>query len=98
MLFDPRGEHLDPEDIYVQVVRKGIVNLPSGFEMELVGEYGNLRVVMPDPSLLIASKLARGTPRDVEDAAWWMRERVDGRRHSPRDWRSAGSGSTRDGL
>lgn len=76
VLFDPRGEHLDPEEIYVQVVRKGIVNLPPGFEVELVGEFGNLRVVMPDPSLLVAAKLARGTPRDVEDAAWWMRERA----------------------
>ncbi|MET4356392.1 hypothetical protein ABIC08_006355 [Bradyrhizobium sp. RT9b] len=76
VLFDPRGEHLDPEEIYVQVVRKGIVNLPPGFEVESVGEFGNLRVVMPDPSLLVAGKLARGMPRDVEDAAWWMRERA----------------------
>jgi hypothetical protein len=76
VLFDPRGQHLDPEEIYVQIVRKGIVNLPPAFEVELVGEFGNLRVVMPDPSLLVAAKLARGTPRDIEDAAWWMRERA----------------------
>jgi hypothetical protein len=76
VLFDPRGEHLDPDVIYVQVIRKGIVNLPPGFGVELVGEFGSLRVVMPDPSLLVAAKLARGTPRDVEDAAWWMRERA----------------------
>jgi hypothetical protein len=25
---------------------------------------------------LVAAKLARGTPRDVEDAAWWMMERA----------------------
>src|SRR5258708_4106148 len=51
-------------------------DLPAGVEVELVGEFGNLRVVVPDPRLLVAAKLARGTPRDVEDAAWWMRERA----------------------
>jgi hypothetical protein len=44
--------------------------------VEVVGDFGNLRVVMPAPSLLVAAKLARGTPRDVEDAAWWMGERA----------------------
>lgn len=76
VLFDPRGEQLDVEAIYVQIVRKGIVNLPPNFEVEVIGEFGNLRVVMPDPSLLVAAKLVRATPRDVEDAAWWMRERA----------------------
>jgi hypothetical protein len=76
ILFDPRGEHLDPEAIYVQIIRKGIVDLPLDFDAEVVGDFGNLRVVMPAPSLLVAVKLARGTPRDVEDAAWWMRERA----------------------
>jgi hypothetical protein len=76
ILFDPRGEQLDPEAIYVQIIRKGLVNLPADFAVEVVGEFGNLRVVMPDPSLLVAAKLVRGTPRDVEDAAWWMRERA----------------------
>jgi hypothetical protein len=75
VLFDPRGEHINPDAVYVQIVRKGIVNLPPEFEVEVVGEFGNLRVVMPDPAILIAAKLARGTATDVEDAAWWMRER-----------------------
>ena len=75
-MFDPRGEHLDPGAIYVQVVRKGVVDLPSDFDVEVVGEFANLRVVMPAPNLLVAAKLARGTPRDVEDAAWWMMERA----------------------
>jgi hypothetical protein len=76
ILFDPRGEHLDPEAIYVQVIRKGIVDLPPNFDVEVVGEFGNLRVVMPSPSLLVAAKLARGNARDVEDATWWMMERA----------------------
>jgi hypothetical protein len=76
ILFDPRGEHLDPEAIYVQIVRKGVVDLPPDFDVEVLGEFGNLRVVMPAPSLLVAAKLARGTPRDIEDAAWWMMEKA----------------------
>ena len=56
--------------------RKGIVDLPPNFDVEVVGEFGNLRVVMPAPSLLVAAKLARGNARDVEDATWWMMERA----------------------
>jgi hypothetical protein len=67
---------LDPDAVYVQIVRKGVVNLPSGFGVELIGQYGNLRVVMPDPALLSAAKLVRATPRDVEDVAWWIKERA----------------------
>jgi hypothetical protein len=37
VLFDPRGVHLDPNDIYIQIVRKGIVNLPSHFDLERLG-------------------------------------------------------------
>lgn len=75
MLFDPRGE-VDPDAIYVQVIRRGVVNLPKEFDVEVVGEFGNLRVVMPAPNLLVAAKLVRGSPRDVEDAVWWMQERA----------------------
>lgn len=74
VLFDPRGE-VDPESVYVRIIRKGVVNLPRDFDVEVVGDFGNLRVVMPDPSLLVASKLVRGSARDVEDALWWMQER-----------------------
>ncbi len=31
---------------------------------------------MPEPALLSAAKLVRGDPRDVEDVAWWVRERA----------------------
>ncbi len=30
----------------------------------------------PAPALLAAAKLARGEPRDIEDVAWWTKERA----------------------
>jgi hypothetical protein len=75
LLYDPRGE-LDPDAIYVQIVRPGLVNLPSDFKLEILGEYGVLTVAMPNPALLSAAKLVRGDPRDIEDVAWWAKERA----------------------
>ena len=31
---------------------------------------------MPEPDLLSAAKLVRGDPRDVDDVAWWVKERA----------------------
>lgn len=75
LLFDPRDE-LDPDAIYVQVVQPGIVKLPPDFQVEVLGQYGVLTVAMPAPALLSATKLVRGDPRDVEDVAWWVKERA----------------------
>jgi hypothetical protein len=77
LLYDPRSE-LDPDAIYIQIVRPGIVNLPKDFKIETIGEYGVLKVAMPDPALLSATKLVRGDPRDVEDVTWWIKERALG--------------------
>lgn len=74
LLFDPR-EQLPPDVIYVQVVRPGAVKLPAQFDVEEIGRFGNLTVVMPDPALLSAAKLVRGEPRDLEDVVWWTKER-----------------------
>lgn len=75
LMFDPKGE-LDPGAIYVQIVRPGAVRLPKDFDVEVLGHYGALPVIMPDPALLSAAKLVRGTPRDVEDVVWWVKERA----------------------
>jgi hypothetical protein len=75
VLYDPKGE-LDPEAVYVQIVRPGVVKLPREFDVEVLGRYGALTVAMPEPSLLSAAKLARGEPRDIEDVAWWVKERA----------------------
>jgi hypothetical protein len=73
--FDPRGA-IDPEAIYIQIIPPGIVKLPNELKLEVVGRFGALTVVMPEPALLAAAKLIRGEPRDLEDVAWWMKERA----------------------
>jgi hypothetical protein len=75
LLFDPK-EELDPDAVYVQIVRPGVVRLPANFAVEILGQYGNLTVVMPEPALLSAAKLVRGDPRDIEDVAWWVKDRA----------------------
>jgi hypothetical protein len=75
ILFDPR-EELAPDAIYLQIVQPGIVKLPQPFKLEFLGRYGNLTLTMPEPALLAAAKLARGEARDVEDVAWWIKERA----------------------
>jgi hypothetical protein len=74
VLYDPKGE-LDPDAVYVQIVRPGIVSLPSDFETETVARYGLLTVVMPTPVALSAAKLARGSENDVNDVVWWALQR-----------------------
>jgi hypothetical protein len=74
LLYDPQGE-VGPDDVYIQVVRPGLVSLPPDFTPEVIGEYGNLRIVMPPPEIVVAAKLARGTESDIEDAVWWVRGR-----------------------
>jgi len=75
LLFDPKGE-LDPDAIYLQVVQPGIVKLPVDFQVEILGQFGVLTVAMPAPALLSAAKLVRGDARDIEDVAWWVKERA----------------------
>jgi hypothetical protein len=75
LLYDPRRE-LDPDAIYIQIIRPGLVNLPKDFRVEVLGEYGALKVAMPEPALLSATKLVRGDPRDIEDVTWWIKERA----------------------
>jgi len=75
LLYDPRSE-LDADSIYIQIVRPGVVKLPRNFNIEILGKYGALTVAMPEPALLSATKLVRGDPRDIEDVAWWAKERA----------------------
>lgn len=74
MLYDPRGE-IDPDAIYLQILRPGITMFPEHFAVERIGRFGRLTVVMPAPALIVATKLARGLDSDIEDATWWVRER-----------------------
>lgn len=72
ILYDPDGE-IDPDAIYIQIVRPGLVALPAEFETETIAHYGNLRVVMPAPAVLSAAKLVRANENDVNDIVWWIR-------------------------
>ena len=74
LLYDPKGL-VDPDAIYLQIVRPGIVSLPAEFTAEVIGQYGNLTLVMPPPEVIVAAKLARGLDTDIEDAVWWVRGR-----------------------
>lgn len=71
ILYNPTGD-IGSNDIYIQILRPGITMFPESFETIELGRYGNLTVDMPPPSLIIATKLARGTESDLEDVAWWV--------------------------
>jgi hypothetical protein len=73
-LYDPTHE-VDPDEIYIQIVRQGIVALPHDFEVEVVAHYGNLTVAMPAPVVLSATKLVRSSESDIEDIVWWIKQR-----------------------
>lgn len=74
ILFDPKGE-IDPDQVYIQLVRPGIVRLPGDFVPEVIGKYGNLTVAMPPPEYIAAAKLVRGSEVDIDDIVWWVRQR-----------------------
>jgi hypothetical protein len=74
VLFDPKDE-LDPNAVYIQIVRPGIVALPVEFEVEPIDRYGRLTIGMAPPAILVAAKLVRASETDLADAVWWMRER-----------------------
>ena len=74
VVFDPK-EDLSPSDLYLQIVRPGIIALPRRLELEVVARFDRLTLVMPSAAVIAASKLVRGDMRDVEDVVWWFRQR-----------------------
>lgn len=74
LLFDPTSPE-EPDRPYLQIVRRGIVQLPKSFEATAVDRFDQLAVTSPPPALLVALKLARGEDRDIEDAVWWTAAR-----------------------
>ncbi len=72
LLYDPK-EEIDPDIIYLQIVRQGIVSLPKNFETEFLAQFGKLKLVMPTPAVLTAAKLVRAYENDINDVVWWMR-------------------------
>ncbi|WP_444997739.1 DUF6036 family nucleotidyltransferase [Aliikangiella sp. IMCC44359] len=74
ILYDPKGE-VEPGSIYFQIVRSGFVALPKKFETETLAQFGNLKLVMPAPAIISASKLVRANDNDIRDVVWWIRQR-----------------------
>ncbi len=73
-MFDARGE-IDPNQIYIQIIRPGVVKLPNEFDPEVIGRFGHLTVLMPPPEVIAATKLVRGSEVDIEDVVWWVKQR-----------------------
>jgi len=72
LLFDPRSV-LEPESPYVQIVNPGPTQLGE-FEPVFWARFGRLQVYLPPWPNWVAAKLARGDPRDVEDALFITRK------------------------
>lgn len=71
ILFDPKGE--DTGDTpYIQVVEPGIVQVGEFDEndIETVEDFDDLQISRPPVENIIASKLLRATPKDLEDIAY----------------------------
>lgn len=72
ILFDPKGETGDVP--YLQVVEPGIVQV-GDFDPdseEVVEEIANLELTRPPIANIIASKLLRADPKDLEDILYLM--------------------------
>jgi hypothetical protein len=69
ILFDPKAT-LEPETPYVQMVDPGIVQTGKFLETETIEQFGALRLERPPIANLIAAKLLRAEPKDVDDIAF----------------------------
>jgi hypothetical protein len=71
VLYDPKGD-LQADQIYLQIVRPGVVKLPAQFDTQVIERFGNLTIVAPSPAVIAAHKLVRCEPKDIDDIVWWM--------------------------
>ena len=70
MLYDPK-EVNEPNTPYIQIVDVGIVQL-GDFEPVKVETFGGLTLFRPPYENLIASKLCRAEPQDLDDINWML--------------------------
>ncbi len=77
--FDPKDAF--PSVPYLQLVHPGLVQVPGwnaekrewfGESERVVWQGEHLTVTVPPPTALLASKLVRGEPQDLEDCLWLM--------------------------
>ena len=70
--FDPRGYDVPRDGLYLQMVTPGVVNIGKWKSEESMFRSGNLEVVHPPAENIIASKLVRAEPFDIEDIVFLM--------------------------
>jgi hypothetical protein len=71
VLFDPKGD-LQADQVYLQIVRPGVVKLPLQIDAQVIERFGNLTIVAPSPAVIAAHKLVRCDAKDIGDIVWWM--------------------------
>jgi hypothetical protein len=71
LLFDPKSA-LEPDTSYVQIIEPGLTQTGKFDETESLEQFGALRLERPPIANLIASKLIRAEPKDLEDIAFLL--------------------------
>ena len=71
LLFDPKST-LEPETPYLQLVEPGITQMGKFETTETLEQFSALRLERPPIANLIAAKLVRAEPRDLEDVAFLL--------------------------
>jgi len=70
--FDPRNYDVPRDGLYLQLVTPGVVHVGKWKTEESMFRSGNLEVVHPPAENIIASKLVRAEPYDLEDIVFLM--------------------------
>ena len=71
LAFDPKST-LEPDQPYLQFIEPGIAELGSFDEAETLEQFQALRLERPPIANVVAAKLIRCDPRDLEDIAFLM--------------------------
>ncbi|MBU18047.1 MAG: hypothetical protein CL725_10170 [Chloroflexi bacterium] len=70
--FDPKGYDAPRDRLYLQMVTPGVVHVGKWKSEESMFRSGNLEVVHPPAENVIASKLVRAEPYDLDDIVYLM--------------------------
>ena len=93
--FDPKGYDVPRDSLYLQMVTPGVVHVGKWKAEESMFRCGNLEVVHPPAENIIASKLVRAEPYDLDDIVYLM-SRLDVSMGLVRDAVSTLAGSARE--
>lgn len=72
LAFDPQGIDVSELGLYIQLVKPGLVHVGKWRVEEQMFRAGQLEVVHPPPANIIASKLVRAEPHDIDDIVFLM--------------------------